>query len=159
MYQSRSLKEHRKQQHCPTCNTYVKHSQRYPRYCCNRCACQAVDQKGNPVEFSASNKVGRSCEGRYATGESYHLSTCFIKGIKCKVEESTTGSVMMIPVPERKSRSKGLLKDQASTAWSAQMISVWSSETGQIGRYRTEITGLKNALILHFQMILTSKTR
>jgi hypothetical protein len=108
MYQTRSPQES-KRQHCPACFAYVKFSNRYPSYCCQKCVSQSLDKNGRSVRFLAANKVGRSCEGLYEKGEQYYLTICFVKGIKCKVEESALSEVVIFPVQER-ARKPNLIK-------------------------------------------------
>jgi predicted RNA-binding Zn-ribbon protein involved in translation (DUF1610 family) len=107
MYPTNYTNEHKRQQHCSTCNAYVKFSSRYPTYVCQRCIKKAIDKKGRHVQFFNSDQIGRACIGRYIdNGNEYHTNYCWINGVKCKAEEAYLGGIVVYPVESRKTQSK-----------------------------------------------------
>lgn len=97
-YDTNYKKEHRKQQHCPTCNTYVKYNERYPNYVCNKCISLATDKSSNQIAFYNITNSGHGCQGQYlADGKLYRGIICYIKGIKCFAEEAYMGGIVIRP--------------------------------------------------------------
>jgi hypothetical protein len=91
-------KEYPKQQHCPACNRYVKHSTRYPDYACDKCVLKAVDSKGRALHFINTTSVGHGCQAVLKeTNELTKSKTCFIKGIKFKAQEAYFGGIVLLP--------------------------------------------------------------
>lgn len=92
-------KEHAKQQHCATCNRYVKYYEQYANYVCKKCVELATDKAGKSLEFFNITLDGHGCQGKYIeTGKLYRSTTCFIKGIKCFADEAYFGGVVIRPV-------------------------------------------------------------
>ncbi|MEO3405879.1 hypothetical protein AAFN85_18350 [Mucilaginibacter sp. CAU 1740] len=97
-YQTHHVKEHKKQQHCPTCNRYIKHNERYPDYVCNKCMDVIADKAGSPVMFYNITNDGHGCQGKYIEdGKLYRSSRCFIKGVKCFAGEAYFGGIVIRP--------------------------------------------------------------
>jgi len=98
-----SKKEYPKQQHCPACNRYVKHSTRYPKYACSKCVSRAVDGKGKAVSFFNTTEDGHGCQGMLVeTKERIKSMSCFIKGIEFEAEEAYFGGIVLLPTVKRK---------------------------------------------------------
>lgn len=102
-----SKKEYLKQQHCPACNRYVKHSTRYPKYACGKCISKAVDEKGRAVSFFNTTEDGHGCQGMLVeTNEIIKSMTCFIKGMRFEAEEAYLGGIVLLPTAKRKRSRK-----------------------------------------------------
>jgi len=98
-YQTNHQKEHNKQQHCPTCNRYVKYNERYTNYVCLKCVNQATDRSGKQIVFYNITIDGHGCQGKYVeNGKLYRGATCFIKGVKCLVDEAYLGGIIVRPL-------------------------------------------------------------
>ena len=101
-YSTTHTKEHKQQQHCPTCNRYKKYSSRYPDYVCEKCVALASDKSGKPIVFYNITNDGHGCQGRYLEGgKLYRGNKCFIKDIKCYAEEAYMGGIIIRPINGR----------------------------------------------------------
>lgn len=99
IYATKHAKEGTKQQHCPTCNRYVKYDERYPNYICVKCIDLAADKDGKAIVFYNITQDGHGCQGKYIASEKlYRSSFCYIKGIKCKAQEAYLGGIVIRPV-------------------------------------------------------------
>lgn len=97
-YKTNHANEHKKQQHCVTCNRYVAHHERYPDYVCKKCVELAKDKSGNPVAFYNITASGHGCQGKYSVdGKLYRGNICYIKDIKCFAEEAYFGGIVIRP--------------------------------------------------------------
>jgi hypothetical protein len=104
-YLTTHSKEHKQQQHCPTCNRYKQFSSRYPDYVCEKCIKLATDKAGQGVGFYNITIDGHGCQGRYLeTGKLYRGNSCFIKGIKCYADEAYMGGIVIRPIKFRKNK-------------------------------------------------------
>jgi microsomal dipeptidase-like Zn-dependent dipeptidase len=93
-YKTKHPKEKGKQKHCPTCNSYIKHIDGLPAYICSKCVALATDKDGKPITFKTITESGNGIQGVYTDGgKLYRSRTCYIKGLKCKVEETNIGIV------------------------------------------------------------------
>lgn len=111
-------KDHPNQQHCPACNTYVKHSTRYPSYACSKCIGKAIDEQGRKVAFHNTTDDGHGCQGTLIErNELTNSNVCFIKGLKFKAEEAYMGGIVLLSVvdikPKRKRRDQKAMPDHA----------------------------------------------
>lgn len=96
-YIMNSKKEHPKQQHCPGCNRYVKHSSRYPNYACSKCVSKDVDVDGRAISFFNTTEYAHGCQGMLVEKkEVVRSKICFIKGIRFKAEEAYLEGVILI---------------------------------------------------------------
>lgn len=92
LYESNHLKEHKNQNHCPTCNRYIKFIEGQPPYICVKCVALATDKEGKAVIFKTITETGIGTQGIYRdTGKLYRTNICYIKGIKCRVEDANIG--------------------------------------------------------------------
>src|SRR5690606_1564303 len=90
-----------KRQHCPACNRYVRVSSRYPDYAGDKCRQLAVNKHGAPVEFFNKTFDGHGCQGIVIQEVRLTRSnTCFIKGMRFRVEEAYLGGVVFLPFPQ-----------------------------------------------------------
>lgn len=88
-YKSNHEKEHKKQLHCPTCNRYIKYIAGQDAYICTKCVELATDKDGKAVMFKTITGSGIGTQGVYRdTGKLYRSTLCYIKGIKCQVEDA-----------------------------------------------------------------------
>ncbi len=107
IYATTHTKESSKQQHCPTCNRYVKYNERYPNFVCIKCIAQATDKDDKKIAFYNITEDGHGCQGKYVDSEKLYRSPfCFIKGIKCKAEEAYMGGIVVMPVDVNKPKVK-----------------------------------------------------
>lgn len=99
------------EQPCPICKKKLPGQHRYPKYVCGECEAKATDKSGRPVTFSNIGKVTVSrsktgeritsiaiggINGAYSdTGASYRHAICYIRGIRCKVEEAHFGGIVI----------------------------------------------------------------
>ncbi|RYE35882.1 MAG: hypothetical protein EOP48_30035 [Sphingobacteriales bacterium] len=98
-FKTKHPKEHKKQQHCPTCNRYVKYNDTIHDYICAKCVELATDKDGRPIIFLSITKEGRGCQGRYSDSDNLYRSfICFIKEIKCSVQELPGSGIFIRPV-------------------------------------------------------------
>jgi len=103
MYPTKYNTERPNQQHCPTCNAYVKFSPRYPNYICQRCCKKITDKQKRPLEFVSTSKVGRRAQGVYPDNhEAYHGVYCYLTGVKLRAEEDSLGRIIISPIKARK---------------------------------------------------------
>lgn len=85
-------------QYCPICKNPVPVSARYPRAVCEDCAAQATDETGKGVVFSQEG-LGGGVHGKYrGSGEEYTAQECYIRGVRCRVEEGHLGGVVIYPL-------------------------------------------------------------
>jgi hypothetical protein len=85
-------------QYCPICKNPVPVSARYPRAVCEDCAAQAADEAGRPVVFFQEGLSG-GLQGKYReSGEAYSAQECYIRGVRCRVEEGHLGGVVIYPL-------------------------------------------------------------
>ncbi|RYU90699.1 hypothetical protein EWM62_08615 [Mucilaginibacter terrigena] len=97
-YKTNHVKEHKKQQHCVTCNRYVTYDERYPDYVCKKCVELAIDKGGKSVTFFNITDSGHGCQGKYVDdGKLCRGTTCFIKGVRCFAEEAYFGGIVIRP--------------------------------------------------------------
>lgn len=97
-YKTHHTKEHKKQQHCPTCNRYVTYNESYNDYVCKRCVALANDKTGFKIAFFNITIDGHGCQGKYVDdGKLYRGTSCFIKGIRCFAEEACFGGIVIRP--------------------------------------------------------------
>jgi hypothetical protein len=103
----KAIKEHPNQQHCPACNSYVKHSTRYPNYACSKCIGKAIDEHGRRVVFYNTTDDGHGCQGRLVeTNELITSDFCYIKGIRFKAEEAYMGGIVLLSAVDNKPKRK-----------------------------------------------------
>lgn len=97
-YKTNHSKEHQKQSHCPGCNKYKKFNERYPDYVCDKCVKLATDKSGKQISFYNITTSGHGCQGKYVEdGKLYKGNVCYIKGLKCFVEEAYLGGIVIRP--------------------------------------------------------------
>lgn len=85
-------------QYCPICKNPVPVSARYPRAVCEDCAALASDEAGKPVFFFQEGLSG-GVRGQYReSGEAYSAQECYIRGVRCRVEEGHLGGVVIYPL-------------------------------------------------------------
>ncbi len=85
-------------QFCPICSKTVMVSARYPRSVCEECAAQAADAQGRLVVFYNQGLSG-GLLGRYRDSEEpFNERECYIRGVKCRVEEAHLGGVVIYPL-------------------------------------------------------------
>jgi hypothetical protein len=102
---NRLNKEHSKQQHCPTCNRYVKYHPTLSNYVCARCVVLATDKAGQLIAFYHITEAGNGLQGKYIqSGKLYRSLFCFIKGIKSKAE-GYEQNIIIKPVTRRNKHS------------------------------------------------------
>jgi len=98
-YSTTHAKEHKQQQHCPTCNRYKKFSERYPDQVCDKCTKLATDKAGKPIAFYNITNDGHGCQGKYIDGGTlYRGNVCYIRGIKCNADEAYIGGIIIRPI-------------------------------------------------------------
>lgn len=106
-YQTTHEKEHKKQQHCPTCNRYIKYIEGQPAYICKKCIELATDKDGKAITFKTITESGTGIQGVYKeSGKLYRSRTCYIKGVKCEIEETTFGITQNLSNAKKKSSTK-----------------------------------------------------
>jgi hypothetical protein len=102
-YKTKHPKEKGKQKHCPACNAYLKHIEGYPAYICSKCVALATDKDGKSITFKTITESGNGVQGVYTdTGKLYRSRTCYIKGLKCKVEETNIGTIHTVTSVKKK---------------------------------------------------------
>ncbi|HCE17129.1 MAG TPA: hypothetical protein DEQ80_04655 [Anaerolinea thermolimosa] len=85
-------------QYCPICKNPVPVSARYPRAVCEDCAAQATDEAGKPVVFFQEG-LSSGLQGKYRENdEAYPAQECYIRGVRCRVEEGHLGGVVIYPL-------------------------------------------------------------
>ena len=106
-YKTTHPKECKKQQHCPACNSYIKYIEGVPAYICAKCVSLAADKNGNSVLFKTITENGNGVQGIYKeTGKLYRSTICYIKGIKCQVEEIAAIGMISKPFNSKRKRTK-----------------------------------------------------
>jgi len=116
-YKTNHLKEHKKQQHCPCCNRYIKRNERYPDYVCSKCVLLATDKSGNPITFVNITESGQGYQGKYsANGNLYRGSICYIKGVKCFADEAYFGGIVIRPFKRSRKTKVNELADELEPA-------------------------------------------
>jgi hypothetical protein len=130
-------KEHKKQQHCPTCYRYVKYNERYRDYICKRCVELATDKQGQLIAFHNITESGHGIQGVYtASGKLYRSTTCFIKAVKCKAEEAYLGGIV-IKLLERDRKPKQVQQQicqrQNFDSTNIRKNSFWCQLRGSLG--------------------------
>ncbi|WP_293302504.1 hypothetical protein [Pedobacter sp. UBA4863] len=93
-------------QYCPICSRYVKASTRYPNYICLNCQELAVDDNEQKVAYHNTTDDGHGCEGIVIATKEKTSNTCFIKGVKVKVEEAYLGGIVFLPFKAQKPKKK-----------------------------------------------------
>lgn len=93
------------EQRCPLCDRPVKPNPRYPRHVCRDCTDLVTDDQGRPLEFSNASLSG-GMVGVYAgTEEAYEKEECFVRGVRCHVEEGKFGGIVYQPASEERPRT------------------------------------------------------
>jgi hypothetical protein len=86
------------EQPCPVCAAPASPSPRTPRPLCPVCVLEATDARGCPLRFSNSGLSG-GFEARYANdGARYDGRECFVRGVRCRVDEAKFGGIVVQPV-------------------------------------------------------------
>jgi hypothetical protein len=86
---------------CPICSQQMPYSERYPNSICGAHYNECIDSNGNHVTYENADEFGGLV--------SYHTidntivrridDTCFVRGIKCFVEEARMGGIVIQVVP------------------------------------------------------------
>ena len=86
---------------CPLCTQQMDYSERYPNAICHAHYEECIDSDGNHVTYQNEDENGGLV--------SYHTidnrivrridDTCFVRGIKCSVEEARMGGIVIQVIP------------------------------------------------------------
>ena len=83
---------------CPICGNAQRPFPRYPRYLCQACAAEAVDEAGRRLEF-CNESIGGGFQAMIAaTGEIRDSHVCFIRGVRCWADEARLGGIVIQPM-------------------------------------------------------------
>jgi hypothetical protein len=104
-YKTNHIKEHKRQQHCPCCNAYVKYNERCPDYVCNKCIPLAIDKSGRQIIFVSITNSGQGCQGKFVDDDKlFRGNICYIKGIKCFADEDYMGNISIRPFKRNRNK-------------------------------------------------------
>ena len=86
---------------CPICQIEMNYFERYPNSICGAHYNECVDSNGNHVTYENVDEFGGlvSCHTIENKIVRRNDNTCFVRGIKCSVEEARIGGIVIQVIP------------------------------------------------------------